>query len=47
MDSWPAQVKGGDFFQVLFLQLLKGDVSRKFDVISKPQNVCLPTETKK
>ena len=26
---------------------LKGEVSRKFDVISKPKNVCLTTETKK
>ena len=28
-------------------QAVKGEVSRKFDVISKPQNVCLSTETKK
>ena len=26
---------------------LKGGVSRTFDVISKPKNVCLTTETKK
>ena len=26
---------------------LKGEVSRKFDVISKPKYVCLTTETKK
>ena len=25
---------------------IKGEVSRKFDVISKPRNVCLRTETK-
>ena len=25
---------------------LKGEVSREFDVISKPKNVCLSTETK-
>ena len=29
------------------LPLLKGEVPRKFDVILKPQNVCLSTETKK
>ena len=27
-------------------RLLKGEVSRKFDVISKPKIVCLTTETK-
>ena len=27
--------------------MFKGEVSRKFDVISKPKNVCLTTETKK
>ena len=27
--------------------LVEGEVSRKFDVISKPKNVCLTTETKK
>ena len=27
--------------------VFKGEVSRKFDVFSKPKNVCLTTETKK
>ena len=26
---------------------IKGEVSHEFDVISKPKNVCLSTETKK
>ena len=28
-------------------RIFKGEVSREFDVISKPNNVCLSTETKK
>ena len=31
----------------LFFHCFKGEVSRKFDVFSKPKNVCLITETKK
>ena len=34
-------------FRVVNVRLLKEEVSRKFDVISKPKNVCLTTETKK
>ena len=30
----------------LFSPPFKGEVSRKFGVISKPKNVCLTTETK-
>ena len=29
-----------------FSKHIKGEVSRGFDVISKPKNVCLSTETK-
>ena len=30
----------------LITSIFKGKVSREFDVISKPKNVCLSTETK-
>ena len=35
-----------EIFILLKMQLLKGDVSHKFAVISKPKNVCLSAETK-
>ena len=41
----PLPSKSTKWFLVCFL--IKGEVSRKFDVISKPKNVCLTTETKK
>ena len=40
-----AAAGGGIETDGVWLPVLKGEVSREFDVISKPKHVCLSTET--